>query len=259
MTQLWNMLLHFLLLTLLVALIAAQTNYCDPEWCRRGSRHIACNNNGSWHAACPTRPAPVLVPMTLGLRRLILRAHNTRRNQLAGGNLRGFPSALRMATMLWDEELARLADLNVRQCTMEHDDCHNTPRFRASGQNLAYIAYPGRRRARSDAQLSAQCIAMWWNEHRGATIAQINRYPEISARVIGHFTAMAQMNNTHCGCAAARYLRNRRNVYLFACNYATTNWIGRPVYVAGRRASACSTGRNINFPALCSLAEVYSV
>lgn len=31
-----------------------------------------------------------------------------------------------MATMTYDDELARLAELNVRKCEFEHDDCTNT-------------------------------------------------------------------------------------------------------------------------------------
>lgn len=78
-------------------------------------------------------------------------------------------------------------------------------------------------------------------------------------RQIGHFTAMAQEKNTHCGCAAAFYYENGMNWFLMACNYATTNWVGEPVYQRGVKASGCKKGTNVNYPGLCKVSEVYNV
>lgn len=62
--------------------------------------------------------------------------------------------------------------------------------------------------------------------------------------------------NTHVGCAAATY----NNIYLLACNYATTNMIGFPIYAScSSPGSSCSTGNNPQYPNLCSTSEVYSV
>lgn len=36
------------------------------------------------------------------------------------------PIAARMAKMVWDDELAELAALNVKQCKLRRDKCRNT-------------------------------------------------------------------------------------------------------------------------------------
>ncbi|XP_030377801.1 venom allergen 3-like [Scaptodrosophila lebanonensis] len=248
-----------LLLTLGAALVVAQTNYCSSSLCG-SSQHIACGNTGAWSSACPTSPAPIAVAITPALRTQIVRGHNIRRQRLAAGNLPGFRPAVRMAPVRWNNELAQLAALNVKQCVMQHDACHNTAQFKASGQNLAMVGYGGARSSRTNQQLVAQSLTMWWTEYRVTTMAQINAYPSnYNGPAIGHFTAMAQEKNTHVGCAAARYFRNNMNYWLFACNYATTNYIGLPVYTAGPTASKCTKGRNVNFNALCKVTEVYNL
>ncbi|EDW86490.2 uncharacterized protein Dwil_GK14730 [Drosophila willistoni] len=201
-------------------------DYCARSLCGR-RQHIACNNLGAWSSACPRSPSePLAINFNEVHRNQILLGHNVRRNQIAGGNLNGYRSARRMATMRWDNELAQLALLNVRQCEMRHDACRNTDTFRASGQNLAIYGYSGARSRRTIAQLINISLEMWWNEYRDANMNIINRYPSNhSGPQIGHFTAMAQASNTHCGCAAAVFIRNSMNWFLLACNYATTNWI----------------------------------
>lgn len=76
---------------------------------------------------------------------------------------------------------------------------------------------------------------------------------------IGHFTAMAQQANIAVGCAAAKFVKGDWNIFLLACNYATTNWVGEPVYVRGPTAAGCNTGTNVNYAGLCKVAEVYNV
>lgn len=80
----------------------------------------------------------------------------------------------------------------------------------------------------------------------------------IPSSPIGHFTAMAQQANTAVGCAVASYVSNSLNNFLLACNYATTNIVGEPVYRRGITAAGCNTGTNVNYNGLCKVAEVYA-
>lgn len=62
--------------------------------------------------------------------------------------------------------------------------------------------------------------------------------------------------NIRVGCAAATY----GNAFLIACNYATTNMVGFPIYTSCSSAgSSCTTGPNPQYPNLCSASEVYDV
>lgn len=55
---------------------------------------------------------------------------NHYRNQQALGKTPHYvnSSAVRMATVKWDQSMADLASLNARACTFEHDKCRNTGR-----------------------------------------------------------------------------------------------------------------------------------
>jgi Cysteine-rich secretory protein family len=57
---------------------------------------------------------------------LLVDGHNKYRNMIALGKVSGFQSAKRMAKVTWNNELAKLAELNTKQCDMKHDDCRNT-------------------------------------------------------------------------------------------------------------------------------------
>jgi hypothetical protein len=62
--------------------------------------------------------------------------HNVLRNKIAGGQEKGFSSASQMSTLKWDSTLAYLAELNVKKCSMKHDACYKTDKFKYPGQNL---------------------------------------------------------------------------------------------------------------------------
>lgn len=97
-------------------------------------------------------------------RDFILNEHNKRRNFVAYGQLPGYYPAARMATLRWDDELAFLAELNVRTCVVDHDECKNTYRFRNVGQNLVGIA---RAKHQGDnlTEVILKDMSLWFEEH----------------------------------------------------------------------------------------------
>ena len=64
--------------------------------------------------------------MTAALRTTILDTHNSLRSRIALGQQPRFSTARRMAQMVWNNDLAFLAQLNTRKCIMAHDACMNT-------------------------------------------------------------------------------------------------------------------------------------
>lgn len=77
----------------------------------------------------------------------------------------------------WNDELAYFAELNVKQCQMNHDACHNTEEFHWSGQNLAGSGSTlniNIEKAISDG------ITRWYNEYKDAAVADIDSYPSKS-------------------------------------------------------------------------------
>lgn len=108
------------------------------------------------------------------MKNLILKLHNTKRNLVAGGGVSNHSAACRMATMQWDEELAKLAVLNVKQCKMNHDLCHNTKKFPLSGQSLAYKSFYGKIKR---IKLVKYSIQMWYDEFKDSNMTIINSFP----------------------------------------------------------------------------------
>ena len=106
----------------------------------------------------------------------VLKSHNDKRNQIAGGQLNGFLPAVQMAEMQWDNELAQLAVLNVKQCVMEHDSCRNTAQFAWAGQNLFSKRFIGT--SLENSILISEAINAWWSENKDSNMDQINSFPE---------------------------------------------------------------------------------
>ncbi|XP_028894690.2 antigen 5 like allergen Cul n 1-like [Zeugodacus cucurbitae] len=230
-------------------------DYCDSSYC--GSRkHIACDNNGKFAASCKN---PAMITFTQTQKDLIVDSHNNKRNTVAGGKTKLKP-ACRMATMQWDNELAELAALNVKQCQMKHDACRNTDAFKYSGQNLAWITFYNTPNA---TKLSLQSVDMWYDEIDDTKMEYINKYPNnYQGPAIGHFTVMMADRNIRVGCAASTYDESGQpyKAFLFACNYATTNMINFPIYKScSVAASECKAGKNPKYTSLCSVSEKYDV
>ncbi|XP_034654394.1 antigen 5 like allergen Cul n 1 isoform X2 [Drosophila subobscura] len=229
--------------------LAAGQNYCDPELCPSG-RHVACQNSGRFVSGCSGEFVPIDPQIPL-----ILQLHNERRNQIAGGGLSGFPSAVHMATMSWDPTLAQLAAYNALQCRMAHDECRNTNTYRYAGQNLSILFT----RSGDVADFLRQRIAAWFDENRYATSGDMENYQMRGGPAIGHFTTMVNERNSRVGCAIARFTdANNVQATLLACDYAVTNVLNNPVYRAGAPASECTSGRNPTYPNLCAVNENYN-
>ncbi|XP_013105492.2 antigen 5 like allergen Cul n 1 [Stomoxys calcitrans] len=229
--------------------MAVATDYCSSSLCG-GSTHIACGNNGQFASSCPSNAALVDINP---YKSYILDYHNEKRNLIAGGTVANHDAACRMATTQWDDELAKLAALNVRQCKMAHDKCRNTDTFHYAGQNLAYRTYSGSPKYE---ELLKITMDMWYDEVSLSNMGYINSYPSAGVG-IGHFTVMVNEKNIRVGCAAATYGTSKQT-FLIACNYARTNVATLPTYTScGTPGSSCASGKNSKYPNLCSESESY--
>ncbi|KAM7350298.1 antigen 5 like allergen Cul n 1-like [Cochliomyia hominivorax] len=242
----------FLAVFCFVALAASvtATDYCKLNCDDR--THIGCKNNGKFSSECP-KDAEIR-DMTDSLKKLILDEHNEKRNTIAGGEYDKLKPACRMGTMEWDDELAKLAELNVLQCKMKHDKCHNTNDFKYSGQNLGVSGYNG---DVNDSASIKKFIQLWYDEKKDVKQSIINKYPKgYKGPKIGHFTVMMADRNIRVGCAASIY----NKTYLFACNYASTNMVGYAIYKScDKPAADCKSGTNSSYKNLCSTSESYNI
>lgn len=162
-----------------------------------------------------------------------------------------------LGTQVCDAELASLALLNVKRCTVYGDECRSTDSFHYAGQNMAFIRIYGS--FPSLATALSQRIQSWYSEVLDASASDIDNLPKVEH--IGHFTQMVQDRATHIGCAVASFMDYviYKNTILLACSYAFTNILGSPVYEKGQKASKCLSGANLKYNALCSVNEVVVV
>lgn len=105
------------ILPFLLAGLAAAADYCDPKLCDVGDKQAAClNPTSAWSPSCSADKK--VIHMSQDFKKQILDTHNKWRNTVASGKANGLPSASRMATIRWDEELAKLAELNIKKCKL---------------------------------------------------------------------------------------------------------------------------------------------
>ncbi|KAH8395610.1 hypothetical protein KR222_003311, partial [Zaprionus bogoriensis] len=242
------------LFCLLAVNISAESEYCDESLCPSGTSHIACNNDGSFSSSCPE--SATLLDIDQPARDTLLTAHLEVRQKWASGEGDVDSKACRMASISWNSELAKLAELNVKQCVMEHDACHNTAEFKYSGQNLYTTGYKGGTPPNL-LDILKQAVTDWAKEGRYATADYLASYPaNYVGPDIGHFTIVANERNVAVGCAASNYVSNGYITFLVACNYATSNFLEQPVFEAcSEAASGCQSGTNSQYLALCTLDE----
>ncbi|XP_055606865.1 antigen 5 like allergen Cul n 1-like [Uranotaenia lowii] len=229
------------------------TDYCTANLCKTGVTHVGCNPPTTFAVS-----GGAFVTIDAAKKALILGEHNKLRNKIALGlekNSAGvaYNTAAKMTTMQWDDELAYLASINARQCDMKHDACRNTVVYKYAGQNLASYGTTA-----TSINVTAQIISMignWYNESANANPTLIDSYQSTTA-VIGHFTQVVKDRADRVGCAISTWTVAPWNNLLLACNYALTNILGAPTYVKGTTASGCTTGKNAQFPGLCSPSEV---
>ncbi|CAD7091197.1 unnamed protein product [Hermetia illucens] len=201
----------------------------------------------------PKCPADAQILDSFYLKDVFVEAHNFYRNLVASGYLPGYEPAARMATMVWDDELALLAENNVRSCDYEHDSCTTTSYFTRSGQNLI-AQYKGQ--YYDPIQFIQSSMQTFFDEHKKADMSYVyqfradNRFEEI-----GHFTEMILDRNVRVGCAIVQFTEKGWTRLNMACNYASIHKQGRPLYEPGPPASRCLTGPNPQYPGLCSTYE----
>jgi hypothetical protein len=70
--------------------------------------------------------------------------------------------------------LANLAQMNAKNCNIEHDACHNTQSFRLSGQNMALIS-----NNRNDFVVDNEIesvINQWFDEYKQAHSSDVEAF-----------------------------------------------------------------------------------
>jgi len=122
----------------------------NGAYCRQSPQHTMCLFPG---------PAPFCRPVSRGLspntRNAVLDRHNQLRAQVAQGNQPGQPPAANMNQLVWNTELADIAQRWADQCNFGHDDNRNKLDGTQVGQN---VAFSGNSRQQNEDELTNVAI-----------------------------------------------------------------------------------------------------
>ncbi|KAF6024377.1 CRISP2 [Bugula neritina] len=134
--------------------------------------------------------------------------------------------AANMQKMVWDDELAAVAQKWADNCDFKHDDHRVIPgRFFNAGQNLA--------RGQSTWDGAMQ---RWFNEGRNF----LHSNPSMRLEDVGHFTQMVWATSSKIGCGYQK-CSNIQGNHFYVCNYGpsgnTAADISKP-YI--KHSTACS-------------------
>ncbi|XP_057366182.1 peptidase inhibitor 16-like [Daphnia carinata] len=239
-----------------VAFLAALIISCRAQdhspYCRLSSQHTMCrflSDGAKCDGTVSTRG------LDRNNRQMILQTHNTLRSIVASGQeSRGQPGpqpqASNMQMMMWDEELAAVAQRHAEQCLFEHDcnECRKVARFPV-GQNLAVEWTNGPR------------LPINWKKQVTRWYEEVAEFPNTSARkfefsvVTGHYSQIIWADTNRVGCGFTSFRDNGTfETNLYVCNYGPAgNFVGLPSYKIGTPCSQCpaTTACSTRFPNLC--------
>ncbi|KAF8764638.1 CRISP/Allergen/PR-1 like protein [Argiope bruennichi] len=208
-------------------------------------------------------------------RKLILKIHNTYRDIIARGKENravggALPKAADMIQMVWDKELAAIAQKWTNNCEYKHDcrdGCRTVDSFRV-GQNIARhgSSCSSKKCSRKEKKEIykpnwSDILKTFYDEVLIYKTKWFNNYQTRSEH-IGHFTQIIWSRSWRIGCGYTVY--KEQNVYykFYACNYGPAgNVINEPLYKEGAPCSACPTnsccgrscGKKMKYPGLCKM------
>ncbi|CAG0920745.1 unnamed protein product, partial [Notodromas monacha] len=171
-------------------------------YCRQSLNHIGCQYSGINAMACGK---VIKRGLSKSQERLILKAHNRRRSEIAMGGLYHQPPAANMAKLEWDQQAAAIAQLVADQCR--------------SGPQMGIDTSEGKQKALFSA-------------------FQHSQRPDFRT---AHYAQLVWANTVGLGCGFIEYVANGGWINReLVCHYGPTgNLPGHPLYILGKSCSAC--------------------
>ncbi|XP_035718068.1 venom allergen 5 [Vespa mandarinia] len=215
---------YLILITTIINLSFSEANnYCKIK-CRSGI-HTLCKFGISTKPNCGKNVVKGS-GLTKAEKLEILKQHNEFRQKVARGlETRGKPGpqppAKSMNTLVWNDELAQIAQVWASQCKYGHDDCRNTAKY-SVGQNIAQQSTT----AASFGSVS-NMVQMWADEVKNYQYGSTkNKLIEV-----GHYTQMVWAKTKEIGCGSIKYIENGWHRHYLVCNYGPAGNIGNePIY-----------------------------
>ncbi|KAF8764810.1 CRISP/Allergen/PR-1 like protein [Argiope bruennichi] len=205
----------------------------------------------------------------------ILKFHNLYRSGVAMGKetrARGgtLPPASDMLQMVWDDELAAIAQKWADNCVYQHDcnDCRAVEDYPV-GQNIAYQDWLCSDQRCLDTITEEDLEPEWkkvledfYMEVEDFDKRVVQKFQQNPGQVIGHFTQLIWSQSWRVGCGFTVFKTGLNYRRFYVCNYGPTGNIrDAPVYKEGNACSACpinsccgqSCKSAMEYPGLCKM------
>merc|ERR1712168_550383 len=189
-------------------------------------------------------------------KKTLLDKHNELRQKVASGGEAGQPGAANMRKLVWDDELATIAQRWTSQCIFEHDKvrdlCDGTvvgQNAWQSGSDYEYYDYNVNPEIGDAAQ-------SWYSEVTSPGFPSANINPFVFEHGYGHYTAVVWADTDRIGCGRVYYEdTDGWFKHLVVCNYAiAANLVGGVMYEEGAKCSNCPAGYSCDatYDGLCA-------
>ncbi|XP_077292836.1 uncharacterized protein LOC143915889 [Arctopsyche grandis] len=153
------------------------------------------------------------IKITTGLvceeKRLIVDTHNRMRQQIASGRLPGQPKASNMQKIVWDDQLADLAQSYADKMKFKHNKNRSDDRFMV-GENL-YVSWST---GSNGASNWTEPINDWFEEHE-----YYSYKPLVPNPATGHYTQIVWADTLYVGCGYTAFKNQIMIHKLYVCNY----------------------------------------
>ncbi|KAL7647548.1 UNVERIFIED_CONTAM: hypothetical protein RMT77_001148 [Armadillidium vulgare] len=238
---------YILLLAFLFLLCELSHQQNAYDYCKLKGDHSACKFT-KYGPSCPSN-AREDKPDEAD-KKAILDWHNSIRGKVASGRETGakdgtLPKASNMYKLVWDDELAYIAQSLVNNCTFKHDSHYRRAvlngRFFLVGQNIAYIATTG---TLQSVNFVSTIDGFYTKEVKYFPKSLVSSFKATNSdEQYGHYTQVIWANTRAVGCGGVTYEDNGWTFALVVCNYGEAgNYVSYPVYKIGNPCSECPSG-----------------
>jgi len=229
-----------------IEFVAAEFDWCSLKC--NGNEHTMCVYKEGGPAEC----SEAKTGLSSDERELILHVHNVFREKVAKGKQHPQPPAANMHELVWDHELATVAQRWMDQCQLglQHDKCRLASDGGKVGQNLGYFwsSAPIKDRA---ANLEER-VRSWFDENQHFDKTLVSKWWTGDWHSYGHYTQLVWATTKRVGCGVSQIKKGNGYELKIGCNYGPAgNMRNFPVYKEGKPASDCKV-KSKKYDGLCS-------
>jgi hypothetical protein len=213
-----------------------------------------------WSVLCSLVAAAAAADLTPQQEQAALVGHNSIRSDVASGRVGDEPTATNMVKLAWDDDLGRVIQSWVDQCSWGHNP-NRTSQYAALvggntyvGENLAVYLTTG-----SAPSIPDFALDLWFEEVANYTYGP---FDDAAFNAAGHYAQLVWADTHRVGCGVAVCpgsafgYSNSFTAYYLGCDYARGgNYLGSYPYEAGPTASHCPPGYPYVENGLCAMPE----